>query len=282
LRHIPETTTHDRYRNLITTTSMISNVPPVDTEPYTEPSTGSYPVVTDVDPVPAPSVGQAALRRDEVYGELRRRLMLGQFGLRTRLVEERLANTLGVSRTPVREALLRLSTEGLVAKFEGGYFVVLPDLTQLRDLYDLRITLEVRGLTRVLGAGSKHDSHLLEPLRDAWLAMADHQPEPDPMFVTVDESFHVTLLRSTGNEVLTDSLEQVNARIRAVRMYDFLTERRIEQTISEHLGIVELVLLDKVEEALRSLQIHVGESMEVVERRAARAIMQMALKQSAS
>ena len=167
-------------------------------------------------------------------------------------------------------------------KFEGGYFVVLPDLTQLRDLYDLRITLEVRGLTRILGAGTKHDSHLLEPLRDDWLAMADHQPEPDPMFVTVDESFHVTLLRSTGNEVLTESLQQVNARIRAVRMYDFLTERRIEQTIAEHLGIVELVLLGKVEDALRSLQTHVGESMEVVERRAARAIMQMALKQSTS
>jgi DNA-binding GntR family transcriptional regulator len=263
-------------------TSPISSLPLVDTDSYTEPSTGSYPVVTDVDPVPAPSVGQAALRRDEVYGELRRRLMLGQFGLRTRLVEERLANTFGVSRTPVREALLRLSTEGLVQKFDGGYFVVLPDLTQLRDLYDLRITLELRGLTRVLGAGTQHDSTMLEPLRDAWLAMADHQPEPDPMFVTVDESFHVTLLRSTRNEVLTDSLQQVNARIRAVRMYDFLTERRIEQTIAEHLGIVELVLLGKVEDALRSLQTHVGESMEVVERRAARAIMQMALKQSTS
>ena len=93
------------------TTSLISTVPCVDTEPYTEPSTGSYPVLTDVDPVPTPAASQGALRRDEVYGELRRRLMLGQFGLRTRLVEERLANTLGVSRTPVREALLRLSTE---------------------------------------------------------------------------------------------------------------------------------------------------------------------------
>ncbi|MDX6222207.1 MAG: hypothetical protein QOD91_1261, partial [Frankiales bacterium] len=104
----------------------------------------------------------------------------------------------------------------------------------------------------------------------------------DPMFVTLDENFHVTLLRSTGNEVLTDSLQQVNARIRAVRMYDFLTEQRIERTIAEHLGILEQVLLGDVEDALRSLQTHVGESMEVVERRAARAIMHMALQRSAS
>jgi DNA-binding GntR family transcriptional regulator len=182
----------------------------------------------------------------------------------------------------VREALLRLSSEGLVTRFEGSYFVVLPDLTQLRDLYDLRITLELRGLTRILAAGDRHDRDLLEPLRDSWLKMADHQPDPDPMFVTLDENFHVTLLRSTGNLVLTDSLQQVNARIRAVRMYDFLTAQRIERTIAEHLGIVELVLLGDVEEALRSLRTHVGESMEVVERRAARAITQMALQRSAS
>lgn len=243
----------------------------MDTDSYTEPS-----------PEPHPASPKPELRRDEVYTELRKRLMLGQFGLRSRLVEERLASLLNVSRTPVREALLRLASEGLVTKFEGGYFVVLPDLTQLRDLYDLRITLEVRGLTRVLVAGSRHDSELLEPLRDEWLSMADHQPDPDPMFVTIDESFHVTLLRSTGNDVLTDSLQQVNARIRAVRMYDFLTQERIERTIAEHLGIVELILLGDVEEALRSLQTHVGESMEVVERRAARAIMQMALQRSAS
>jgi DNA-binding GntR family transcriptional regulator len=243
----------------------------VDTEPYAAPS-----------PELHPTAERPGLRRDEVYGELRRRLMLGQFGLRTRLVEEKLANLLGVSRTPVREALQRLASEGLVTRFEGGYFVVLPDLTQLRDLYDLRITLELRGLTRILAAGDRHDHDLLEPLRASWVAMAVDQPDPDPLFVTLDEHFHVTLLRATGNLVLTDSLQQVNARIRAVRMYDFLTAERIERTIAEHLGIVELVLTGKVEDALRSLQTHVGESMEVVERRAARAIMQMALQRSAS
>lgn len=243
----------------------------MDTEPYTAPS-----------PELHPAADKPGLRRDEVYGELRKRLMLGQFGLRTRLAEEKLANLLGVSRTPVREALLRLASDGLVTRFEGSYFVVLPDLTQLRDLYDLRITLELRGLTRILAAGDRHDSALLEPLRDSWLEMVDHQPDPDPMFVTLDENFHVTLLRSTGNEVLTDSLQQVNARIRAVRMYDFLTAQRIQRTIAEHLEILELVLLGDVEKALRSLQTHVGESMEVVERRAARAITQMALQRSAS
>ena len=101
---------------------------------------------------------KSGLRRDEVYAELRRRIMMGEFGVHSRLVEERLAARLGVSRTPVREALVRLASEGLVIRHDGGYYVALPDLSQLRDLYELRITLELRGLTRAVEAGTRHDA----------------------------------------------------------------------------------------------------------------------------
>jgi DNA-binding GntR family transcriptional regulator len=217
-------------------------------------------------------------RRAQVYAELRRRLMVGAFGLQTRLVEERLASELGVSRTPVREAMVRLLADGLVIRHDGGYYAALPDLTQLRDLYDLRITLEIRGLSRAVESSAVvHDASLLEPLRDQWRSMSADRPDPDPQFVVVDEDFHVTLMRASGNAVLTSSLEAVNSRIRAVRMYDFLTEDRIERTITEHLAIVEFVLAGSAAEGLVALRRHVGVSMEVVERRAARAVSQMAL-----
>ncbi|HYZ55818.1 MAG TPA: FCD domain-containing protein [Streptosporangiaceae bacterium] len=87
------------------------------------------------------------------------------------------------------------------------------------------------------------------------------------------------MLRSSGNEALTDALEAVNPRIRPVRMYDFLTADRIEQSCAEHLRIAEHVLLGRLPDALTALRRHVGESMEVVERRAAHAITQMALHQ---
>jgi DNA-binding GntR family transcriptional regulator len=239
------------------------------------------PLYTDSDtapeePVPAPP--PTSLRRDEVYGELRRRLMIGEFPIRSRLVEERLASLLGVSRTPVREALVRLQTDGLVHRFEGGYFVTLPDFAGLRDLYDLRITLELRGLGRALESSAvRHDVSILEPLRDSWRGLWDDRPETTPEFVSSDEDFHVNLLKSSGNSVLTDTLVSVNARIRPVRMYDFLTEERINLTITQHLEIVEAVLVGQMDDAISALRRHVGESLEVVERRAARAITQMAL-----
>lgn len=204
--------------------------------------------------------------------------MVGEFALNSRLVEERLAALLGVSRTPVREALVRLLADGQVTRVDGGYFVATPDFSGLRDLYDLRITLELRGLTRGLEIESvSHDVSLLEPLRDQWQAMWDDRPDPAPDFVLVDEDFHVTLLRSAGNAALTSTLESVNARIRPVRMYDFLSEERIELTISQHLAVLDRVLGGRLDEAVGALRAHVGESMEEVERRAARAITQMHL-----
>src|SRR5882757_9765675 len=89
-------------------------------------------------PTESPALSAStSLRRDQVYSELRRRVMKGEFGVQTRLVEERLAATFGVSRTPVREALVRLLADGLVIRHEGGYYVALPDLSRVRNLYEL-------------------------------------------------------------------------------------------------------------------------------------------------
>jgi DNA-binding GntR family transcriptional regulator len=118
---------------------------------------------------------------------------------------------------------------------------------------------------------------LLEPLRDEWRELWHDRPEPSAGFVVMDEDFHVTLLRSTGNVMLTQTLESINARIRPVRMYDYLTEERIERTIEQHIGIVEAVLAGTVDESVIKLSRHVGESMDVVEKRAARALTQMTL-----
>jgi DNA-binding GntR family transcriptional regulator len=239
--------------------------------------TGPYtPAATNPDAAVAP-------RRDQVYGELRRKLMAGEFTLRERLVEERLATQLGVSRTPVREALVRLLADGLVTRHDGGYYVTLPNLARLRDLYELRMIVELRGLERAVGSDEvRHDRALLEPLRDQWRAMWTDRPSPDPQFVDVDEDFHVTLLRSSGNHALTEILVGANARIRPIRMYDFITADRIETTISQHLQIVDAVLAGQLPEAIRALRRHVGESMEVVEHRAARAVTQMVLGRARS
>jgi DNA-binding GntR family transcriptional regulator len=219
------------------------------------------------------------LRSAQAYDALKTALLVGDYPLNRRLAEERLAADLGVSRTPVREALTRLHAEGLVERLpEGGWYPTAPDVPAVHDLYEVRLVLELQGLRRPAqpGRGGAHDPAVLEPLRDEWRALEAQAPAPDPGFVTLDEDFHVRLAASSGNPSLADLLRMVNERIRMVRMHDFLTAERVERTITQHLQIVEAILAGDLPLAVARFGVHLGESMAVVEDRATRALARMA------
>ncbi|GAB7005544.1 GntR family transcriptional regulator [Nocardioides sp. AN3] len=220
----------------------------------------------------------AASRREHAYLQIRRMVMLGEFPSGHRLAEEQIAEQLQMSRTPVREAFVRLHSDRLLKRFsDGGYYVAEIDLLDLRDLYELRLTLELRGITRAAEAGITHDRGALTQLLSTWQAIREDPPEPDGSFIGLDEAFHLALLRASGNLALAEMLETVNIRIRPVHTYDFLSADRITTSIDEHLGIVTALLDGEVLLAADLLREHIGASLEVVEQRAASAIRQRAL-----
>lgn len=216
-------------------------------------------------------------RGDQAYRGLKTRLLTGEFPLNVRLGEERLARLLGTSRTPVREAMKRLHTEGLVCPHpDGGFQPVAPDVSTMRHLYEVRAALELQALQRPARHGTRHDPAIMEPLRDRWRQLSvGAPPPPDPNFVLLDESFHVSLASAAGNDVTVSLLRQVNDRIRFVRMHDFLSESRIEATIAEHLELAELVLSGELVAAESAFTNHLAVSMAVVEERVQTAITRM-------
>ncbi|WP_031073258.1 GntR family transcriptional regulator [Streptomyces sp. NRRL WC-3742] len=240
----------------------------MDSKLYTQPDTMPDPGAV----VPPPSLREAA------YAQLRAAVLDGEFGPRERLAEMRLAARFGVSRTPVREALARLLADGLIERGDGGFHVRIPNLTQLKDFYELRVTLELRGIARAIEDPSvRHDPAVIAAELERWYAMRENPPACDPRFVVQDERFHAELSRAAGNPALTDALVTVSERIRSVRMYDFLTQDRVETTITEHIEIMEFVRDGRLDEGYRALHAHVGDSMAVVLQRAQRAMTQMAL-----
>ncbi|MGW8528133.1 MULTISPECIES: GntR family transcriptional regulator [Nocardiopsidaceae] len=229
-----------------------------------------------------PEAATATSRRDRVYALLREEVLSGRIAPRVRLGEVRLAELFGVSRTPVREALARLHSDGLVERRENGFYATVPNLAELRDLYELRVTLELRGISRAMEDPSvRHDPGVLRAELERWEKLRADVPGPDPSFVLLDEEFHAAVSRASGNRALTDSLVSVNRRIRRVRMYDFLTADRITSTVTEHIGITEHLLAGELDSAYRAMHEHVGASMEVVLERARRALTQMALHSDA-
>ncbi|MFD7500222.1 GntR family transcriptional regulator [Streptomyces sp. NPDC059850] len=239
----------------------------MDSKLYTQPDTG-----------PDPSAASVPSLREAVYAKLRAAVLDGEFGPRDRLAEMRLAARFGVSRTPVREALARLASDGLIERGDGGFFVTVPNLTQLKDLYELRVTLELSGIARAIEDSSvRHDPAVIAAELERWYAMREALPPPDPRFVVHDERFHAELSRASGNPALTDALVAVSERVRRVRMYDFLTQDRVETTTTEHIKIMELVRDGRLDEGYAALHAHLGDSMAVVMEHARRAMTQMAL-----
>jgi DNA-binding GntR family transcriptional regulator len=218
-----------------------------------------------------------ASRSELAYGELKRRLLLGEFPLRDRLGESKLAALLEVSRTPVREALARLHAEGLVERHpEGGYRPSPPDLHHTHELYQVRFALEYHALHLPAEAGTTHDGEMLHSLYVEWAELAAARDVPiDATFVLLDEDFHVRLAAAAGNAALVETLITVNERIRPVRMHDFLTAERVEVTIEQHLGILDALLDGDLPLTRQRLDHHLRQSLDIVESRAAQALARM-------
>ena len=115
----------------------------------------------------------------------------------TFLNEQEIADRIGVSRTPIREALLMLSAEELVRLVpkRGAY---IPELTasELRELLELRGVLERFAAERALAANAA-------PVDELRAALADQKGKDDRLFIEADTRFHTILIRAAGNETLT-------------------------------------------------------------------------------
>lgn len=220
----------------------------------------------------------ATSRRELAYQSLKHGLLNGDHPPGRRLGEERLAADLGVSRTPIREALSRLHSEGLVERLDdGGYGPTLIDLHLVRELYEIRFALERCAIQRPLNGGPAHDREALARLANDWaeLDVPSDDDGVDVDFVLLDEDFHERLAAAAGNQALVGQLRKVNERIRIVRMHDFLTVERVTQTIEQHLSVIEPLLDDDVARAEARLVAHFAESLAIVEERAAFTLARM-------
>lgn len=208
------------------------------------------------------------------YQELKALILLGDVPIGARLREERLAERMDMSRTPVREALLRLHAEHFLDRHpEGGFRATTPSAQTMRELYEVRRALELFALHRA--GAEERDWALLAELQEEWQALDVGDERPDAEFVHLDEDFHRRLAESAGNAQLAEELRRLNERIRPVRSHDFITPGRIGATVEQHLGILDAVIGRRMSEAEARLDRHISESQAVVERAVANVLGRM-------
>lgn len=164
-----------------------------------------------------PRVERAASLGDRVYELLREYLRTGKVTWGESLREATLATRLGVSRTPVREALGRLASEGLV-EAQGRSFTV-PALGEqdLQDIYELRLLLETEALRQAAGRdnGAQGMDDVRQALHEAERAHARRDAEG---FITANRHFRAAWLSLVRNRRLVRSVELYADHVRALQV----------------------------------------------------------------
>ena len=201
----------------------------------------------------------------KTYQRLKQRIMTLQFRPGEILMVQSLSKELGISRTPVREALVRLRQEGFVEEAEGKKFRVLElSIKSVLELHELRELIEGHAVKQV--ALSRTEGQIAE-LRDLTRRMeqALESGEPDKFF-EADLGFHSTIIRFCGNRALEELAMQLNEKIQRIRFLTLYVHRRLEVTIDEHGKILENIMKKDASGAKKALDTHLRNVKKGVER----------------
>jgi DNA-binding GntR family transcriptional regulator len=199
-----------------------------------------------------------------VIAEIRELIVSGRLPLGEQLSEGALAEQLGVSRTPVREAFLRLETERLVAvRPQRGTFVFQYDVADLRDICELREVLETGALRIALSRNRSAAIERLEHEVDVAEAAQVFEPGPYQVF---DSAFHDALVKSSANQELIEAYERISGRVRTIRYRLTRSREQIEESKLGHREIVAALRGGRDADAVKRLGKHVYNSYEVFRR----------------
>lgn len=169
--------------------------------------------------------------------QIREMIVTGKLALGEQLSENTIAEQLGVSRTPVRDAFARLQAERLVEiRPQRGTFVFQYDATELREICELREVLETGALRVALQRNRAALTAALHVQVDAAEATADCSAHAYQAF---DTAFHETLVAASDNRELCDAYARISGRVRAVRYRLTSTAEQVAISQRRHREIVD-------------------------------------------
>ncbi len=197
---------------------------------------------------------------DAVLTTLRDAIIAGRIPAGERLVQEELAEQLGASRIPVREALRTLEAEGLVCFERNRGAVVVPLMIEdASNLYRARAALED---VAVRQAAERHAPDLAAPWRDRARVAAEQRDLPT--LIRVDRTFHESIGQASGNVYLQRLQAQLWSQIERV-MHEYLRFERYPQHVwEEHQMIAHAIQAGRGAEAARYMRRHLDASLAAV------------------
>ncbi len=182
----------------------------------------------------------AATFSASIIATIKQRIINWHYPPEHRLTEDGLCREFDVSRSPVREALRVLTTNGFVRRMDNrGYAVRQVKLQELKELYDVRLALELFAVEQLVSGGAPGSD--IAALAKTWKEGRGHPAMDQGELAKLDSRFHEELARLAGNGLLTQQLQAINERLLIFRMIDFAQADRGEDTCNQHLALLERI-----------------------------------------
>ena len=199
-----------------------------------------------------------------IYEQVHRMVIQFEIPPDKRINEVDLARRLSVSRTPLREALNRLATEGLLTLEPNRGFRCRPlDTKDVFDLYEARAVVEIAAVRL---ACQRAEPDAVAALVSFWTEVSTLGDRPAIELLGHDEEFHERLAALSGNGELVRALKSINARIHFVRWMDLEREERRATTYTEHGDMLEALRRRDEERCVAVLSNHISRRLdEIVE-----------------
>ena len=193
--------------------------------------------------------------RELVCEHIREAIINGTFAPGERLMEIQMADEMGVSRTPVREAIRKLEMEGFVVMIpRRGTYVSNMSIKDTNDVYEIRISLDT--LAAGLAAERISDEELEELQRLLVKVGAAIEKNDMAKVVEADIEFHDVLYKASRNERLRNIINNLREQITVIRGVSMRYPGRLKDTQDEHRRLVECISARNVEKSQEMARIH--------------------------
>ena len=201
---------------------------------------------------------------DQVFEQIENDILSETYKKGEILTESRLSASLGVSRTPIREALRRLEQEHLIEESGKGAVVIGISDEDLEDIFLIRSKLE--GLLCKIAA-TKHSAEDLEKLKETVELQEYYTEKGDPDKIRqMDNKFHETLYKISGKNVFYEILVSLHKKIQKYRRASVSNKSRASASLSEHKAIYNAIASGDGEKAHELSLKHIQNAYEHIKR----------------
>jgi len=194
-------------------------------------------------------------KKEIAYQKIKRLITDQDFAGNYSISENSLSKRLQMSRTPIREALQQLQTEGFIKVLPNrGIVVTETSVQEVRDIYDMRIALEEFVVRELSGNLTKEDIQYLSAVIDQQLSCILEMDTPG--FLRSDREFHEFLFRRYGNPMIVEYMANLRDRLYSVNYKMLESLDNMKLFVKEHSLILTAMKEGDLERAIRQMDVH--------------------------